>query len=200
MGKKKGGPRIKQIGPKPSQLMQPPNLADAFIPQEEIRLPPPPDRNYQIIWPLSLRAPQINRSDYQIIYPAYLDASKTIKQGRRVAHGVDHPTVMDLSQALQTQQIPHVIQPYKGYSRESVWDNPGRVLVLKTVFLSNNNNKRELIKRMIEIIKELPDRRARLQEQERMRLEEQRQQEAEAPNNNKVAVVIKKKGKKGKKK
>lgn len=53
MGKKGGnrGVRIKQMGPKAPKMFNP--MEDLAIPQEEmIHLPPPPDRNYQIFWPM----------------------------------------------------------------------------------------------------------------------------------------------------
>ena len=54
MGKKGGnrGVRIKQVGPKaPKGLL---NRMDAWTipPEEMIHLPPPPDRSYQIFWPI----------------------------------------------------------------------------------------------------------------------------------------------------
>ena len=55
MGKKGGGNRgvrIKQVGPKgPKGLMNPMD-ALTIPPEEMINLPPPPDRSYQIFWPI----------------------------------------------------------------------------------------------------------------------------------------------------
>mmetsp|Transcript_34295 Transcript_34295/g.77122 ORF Transcript_34295/g.77122 Transcript_34295/m.77122 type:complete len:189 (+) Transcript_34295:529-1095(+) len=70
---------------------------------------------------------------FPAIYPNYLDSNKTIKMGRRISakDGVPEPTCMDIHEALASMNIRHVVQPYKGYSRdaESRWDNLGRVLV-----------------------------------------------------------------------
>ena len=54
MGKKGGnrGVRIKQVGPKAPKGMMNPMDALAIPPEEMIHLPPPPDRNYQIFWPI----------------------------------------------------------------------------------------------------------------------------------------------------
>lgn len=71
--------------------------------------------------------------NFSVIYPNYLDSNKTVKLGRRIAakDAVPEPTVQDLHEALASLNVRHVIQPYKGYSRDSIsrWDNPGRVLV-----------------------------------------------------------------------
>jgi hypothetical protein len=52
MGKKGGKVRIKQMGSKaPKGMVNP--MEDLMIPPEEmINLPPPPDRAYQIFWPI----------------------------------------------------------------------------------------------------------------------------------------------------
>jgi signal recognition particle subunit SRP19 len=58
MGKKKGGGvRIKQVGPnkaaKAMMNMSANPMEDLMIPPEEmVHLPPPPDRNCQIFWPI----------------------------------------------------------------------------------------------------------------------------------------------------
>ena len=56
MGKKGGnrGVRIKQMGPKGAgKMFNPMEELAAGIPQDEmINLPPPPDRNMQLFWPI----------------------------------------------------------------------------------------------------------------------------------------------------
>lgn len=55
MGKKGGGNRgvrIKQMGPKNAPKMFNPMDDLAVSPDEMINLPPPPDRSYQIFWPI----------------------------------------------------------------------------------------------------------------------------------------------------
>ncbi|GKY92927.1 hypothetical protein MPSEU_000261700 [Mayamaea pseudoterrestris] len=176
MGKGKNAVRFKQVGGSKSAAMVDPT---AFLhqPLEEIRLPVPPDRSYQIKWPLSLwnsksnDANSIDVHDYWVVYPNYLDATKTVAQGRRIAI-VDavspSPTVMDLSMALQRLNIDHMIQPHRGYSRAtSVWDNPGRIMVLKSKLASSeigSSSKMALLKALASIIQtQLPERVARLQ-------------------------------------
>lgn len=52
MGKKGGGRvRVKQVGPKVPSVMNPMDALQ-IPPEEMIRLPPQPDRKYQIIWPI----------------------------------------------------------------------------------------------------------------------------------------------------
>lgn len=198
---KKGAVRIKQIGPK--QPMMPVNPMDALqIPAEEmVHLPPTPDRSYKIFWPIH-ETFSMDTSGFQVIYPSYLDSTKTITKGRRISteKAVERPTVMDLSQALQSMQIRHVLQPYKGYSRDITcqWENPGRVLVDVSRF-----KKKELITEIATRLSSLPDRLVRL---ERERIEREKEQAiataaAEKVEPKKQSVTgSKKKGKKGSKK
>lgn len=133
MGKKGGGRvRVKQMGPKGMPNIGNPMDELAIAPEDMIQLPPPVDKSLCQIWPVS-ETFSMKYDRFSVIYPNYLDATKTVKQGRRIAvtDAVDTPTVMDIGQALQSLKIRHAVQPYKGYSRdaESQWDNLGRVLV-----------------------------------------------------------------------
>ncbi|KAK1745617.1 signal recognition particle subunit SRP19/SEC65 family protein [Skeletonema marinoi] len=131
MGKKGGGRvRVVQKGPK-----MPANpMADfAIPPDEELNLPVKPDSGSgYLIWPMG-ETITMKYDNFSVIYPNYLDSNKTVKLGRRIAakDAVPEPTVQDLHEALASLNVRHVIQPYKGYSRDSIsrWDNPGRVLV-----------------------------------------------------------------------
>lgn len=193
--------RIKQVGPKGPAM--PLNPMDALqIPEDEmVQLPPAPDRSYRIFWPIQ-ETFSMDTTGFQVIYPSYLDSKKTIKQGRRIGteRAVETPSVMDLSQALQSMQIRHVLQPYKGYSRDIAcqWENPGRVLVDVS-----NQTKKELMIKLAEKLPHLSDRIARI---ERLKVEQQKEEEeraetmAEREANSKSIVALKKKGKKGKKK
>lgn len=123
----------------------------------------------------------MDASKFIIIYPSYLDSTKTIAQGRRIGTevAVETPTVADISKALQTLKIRHVLQPYKGYSRdiETLWDNPGRVKV------DNNTSfatKRELLKELARIIPTLPSRQQRLEQAKQQALLEQQKAEEQA--------------------
>ena len=55
-----------------------------------------------------------------------------MKEGRRISKedAVDTPSIQDISEVLQSMNVRHAIQPYKGYSRdeESRWFNQGRIL------------------------------------------------------------------------
>jgi signal recognition particle subunit SEC65 len=162
MGKKGGGVRIKQLGPKmpPASAFVNP-MEELQIPAEDmVHLPPQPDRKYQIFWPLH-ETFRMQTDGFQIIYPNYIDSTKSGRHGRRIGRerAVPTPTVSDLSQVLQQLNVRHVTQPYRGYSPDGAcqWDNPGRVLVDVT-----NYTKRQLMLHMAERIPNLPDRKARL--------------------------------------
>ena len=118
-------------------------------------------------------------SQFLCLYPSYIDASKTIKQGRRIGQekAVDTPTVSDISGALQQLNIRHVLEPNKGYSRDITceWDNPGRVRYEKPDMYS----KRHLLMEISERIPALPARIQRLeQEKQKALLEAQQREEA----------------------
>ena len=222
MGKKRaGGVRIKQMAPKgmPANPAAMPTFEDLMTPPEEmIHLPPTPDRKYQIIWPIQ-ETFSLQTDGFQVIYPSYLDSTKTVKQGRRLVQelAIPSPTCNDLSQALQQLQVRHVLQPYKGYSRDitCLWDNPGRVLVDVSQY-----KKAELMREMAQRIPSLPARVERLARQaqeraaeEQLMLEEKAKEEAAAASKQKKQLTTgsgkkaaagsgnaKKKGKKGKKK
>ena len=159
---KKGGVRIKQVGPRQPAMPMINPMEDLQIPADEmVHLPPPPDRSYKVFWPIQ-ETFSMDTAGFQVIYPSYMDSSKTAKQGRRIGteKAVDLPTVLDISQALQSMQVRHVLQPYKGYSRDisCQWDNPGRVLVDVS-----NYKKRELLYELAARVPTLPDRIARLE-------------------------------------
>lgn len=122
-------------------------------------------------------------SEYIVVYPSYLDSTKTVKEGRRIGQekAVETPTVSDISQALQSLQIKHVLQPHKGYSRdiETLWENPGRVKVDPSrtdVFES----KRQLLAELAKIIPTLPSRKQRLEHEKQQAILEAKQAEEEA--------------------
>jgi signal recognition particle subunit SEC65 len=120
-------------------------------------------------------------ANFLCIYPSYLDATKPIAQGRRIGaeKAVDTPTVSDISQALQSLNIRHVLQPHKGYSRDVTcsWDNPGRVQYEKPTMYT----KRQLLVEVAALIPALPSRKQRLAQQaNRLALEEQKAKEEAA--------------------
>lgn len=214
MGKKGGGRvRIKQMGPKgvgnPSSLL--PTMDDLAIPNEEmINLPPPPDRSYQIFWPIheTFTMKIDDHNNFRIIYPSYIDSNKTCQQGRKLSKSksINTPTVTDMSQALQSLQVRHVIQPYKGYSRDitCLWDNPGRIIVDVSQY-----SKTTLMEKIAERIPYLPARKLRLEQQaamaekakEEMKIEQEKAGDSSSLAAGKATMTgNKKKGKKGKRK
>jgi len=177
MGRKGGGGmRIKQMGPTKEQRAmmkemqaaqngEMKNPMDEFMipPDQMINLPPTPDRNYKMFWPMH-ETFSMDPSTFFVIYPSYMDSLKTMKQGRRIGKevAVDTPIVNDISEALQTLQIRHVLEPYKGYSRDptTLWDNPGRVKVEPQ---QPTYTKRSLLIELSSIITTLPSRVRRLE-------------------------------------
>ena len=95
----------------------------------------PPKMNPEItqFFPLSesFRMNSIYKN-FPCIWPTYIDSNKTSKEGRRISKedAVANPSVLDISEVLQSMNVRHAVQPFKGYPRdvESRWDNPGRVL------------------------------------------------------------------------
>jgi signal recognition particle subunit SRP19 len=162
----------------------------------------------------------MNHKDFMIIYPSYLDSCKSLKQGRRIGKelAVDTPTVSDISQALQSLGLKHVLQPHKGYSRDpyTLWDNPGRVKVEpspKITILEDDENdlppgngKRRLLLEIASRIPSLPSRIQRLEaqaaskkaaEEEKADKQKQlKQQQQLAQTQQQHALSSKKKGKK----
>eukprot|EP00525_Craspedostauros_australis_P000670 CAMPEP_0198111162 /NCGR_PEP_ID=MMETSP1442-20131203/3137_1 /TAXON_ID= /ORGANISM="Craspedostauros australis, Strain CCMP3328" /LENGTH=252 /DNA_ID=CAMNT_0043767495 /DNA_START=408 /DNA_END=1165 /DNA_ORIENTATION=+ len=110
----------------------------------------------------------MNPEKFMVIYPSYLDATKTMKQGRRISKedAVDTPTISDISQALQQLTMRHVIQPHKGYPRDTtvLWDNPGRVKV-ELPPITEIMNKKMLLRELGKIIPTLSARKQRLERQ-----------------------------------
>ena len=136
MGKKGGGGRVrvKQMGPKGMGApVNPMAELNNIAPEDQIVFPPRPDSSVTHIWPMSATFTLNYKEGFSSIWPTYLDSTKTTRHGRRiaVADAVPEPTVMDISEALQTMGIKHAIQPYKGLPADtrSRWDNPGRVLI-----------------------------------------------------------------------
>jgi signal recognition particle subunit SRP19 len=109
--------------------------------------------------------------------------------------------------------IRHVVQPYKGYSRdvESQWDNLGRVLVdmeqpIPEIYDADDDNimddakqsKKKLLKEISKLLPSLPSRIQRL-EKEKKELEERQQKEAATHKVASQKASISAKKKKGKK-
>jgi signal recognition particle subunit SRP19 len=101
-----------------------------------------------------------------VIYPSYMDSCKTMKLGRRIGieNSIPTPTVNDISEGLQILNLRHVIEPYKGYSRDitALWDNPGRVKV-EPIGDDGEYTKRSLLIELSSIIITLPSRIRRIE-------------------------------------
>ena len=216
MGKKAGRPRLKQVGNNKAPTMKDLNpMADLMenpALQGQVYMPPKPDSNTVIIWPIS-ESFTLKYDGFSVIWPNYLDSSKSVKRGRRIAaaDAVDTPTVVDIGQALQSLNMKHVLQPYKGYPRdpESHWGNSGRVLVdmTKKDFMEMDAlgrfdadampdmsdpcevKKKKLLRTIAGIVAELPQRKMRLERQAQEDEAMQKKIEEEAALNNKAASV-----------
>eukprot|EP00529_Nitzschia_sp_RCC80_P036865 CAMPEP_0113459802 /NCGR_PEP_ID=MMETSP0014_2-20120614/10650_1 /TAXON_ID=2857 /ORGANISM="Nitzschia sp." /LENGTH=198 /DNA_ID=CAMNT_0000351417 /DNA_START=246 /DNA_END=842 /DNA_ORIENTATION=+ /assembly_acc=CAM_ASM_000159 len=145
--------------------LNPMNPMEEFMipPEEMVHLPPPPDRNMQFFWPMS-ETFSMDTAGFITIYPSYLDSTKSIAKGRRIGseQAVETPTVEDISLALQQLGIRHVIQPHKGYSRDTslLWENSGRLKVQPS---DEYPTKRRLLVEVASRIVELPSRQKRLE-------------------------------------
>merc|ERR1712183_319246 len=164
MGKQVGGPTKEQKAMMKQMREGPMNPMEDFMipPDQMINLPPKPPNDYKIFWPIH-ETFSMDPSMFFVIYPSYMDSSKTGKQGRRIGKekSVDTPTVGDISEALQSLRLRHVVEPHKGYSRDptALWDNPGRVKIEPT---GGEYTKRSLLVELASIIVELPSRIKRL--------------------------------------
>jgi signal recognition particle subunit SRP19 len=137
--------------------------------------------------------------DFIVIYPSYIDSTKTIKQGRRIAKEacVDTPIVSDISLALQELGIRHITEPYKGYSRDqtTLWDNPGRVRYEPPKFLdisdkensTSSSSKQQLLIEVASKVPHLEQRKKRLQEEAKAREAELLQREKQQAEKQKLA-------------
>lgn len=183
---KKGRVRIKQVGggggnaaaaaAAAASLFQ--NPLEGLPPEQMMQwIQPKPDPSFQMIWPLAATF-SMKFSNFSVIYPNYLDGTKTVKQGRRIskADAVSPcPALVDIQQALQILQLRHVVQPYKGYSRDAVsrWENPGRVLVDLESYQEQQTDqhatKKTLLRDLARCIVQLPSRLERLQKVEEQR-------------------------------
>ena len=136
MGKKGGGGvRVKQIGRKTpanplADLMQQPTEPMIMVPRQM-------DSSITHILPQSESytmgtGANAKYKTWPCIWPTYIDGNKSTKEGRRIAKSmaVENPSVQDISEVLQSLNVRHAAQPFKGYPRdvESRWYNPGRIL------------------------------------------------------------------------
>ena len=182
---------------------------------DEIKLPPKPDPSVSYPWPSHDYSVLQDCDRFHTIYPTYLDSSKTVKLGRRLAKAdaVDSPTVMEISEVLQGLRLRHVIEPHKGYSRdvESRWYNLGRVLVDKKqkgiIPLDERReftNKTELIREIARRIPFCPSRLRRIEQEKKAKVDAVNQSQQIASTGVSAAASSggttsskKKKGKKG---
>jgi len=67
---------------------------------------------------------------WPMVYPQYIDASRTIAEGRKVSKSdaCAHPHPMEIAEVCQYFKLPFVVERYKAYSRDSI-NRIGRVRV-----------------------------------------------------------------------
>jgi signal recognition particle subunit SRP19 len=104
-------------------------------------------------------------SRWYCIYAQYIDAKKTIREGRRLSKekSVENPTLDEMAEICAYFKLPYVIEYTKSYSRS--WIIPGRLRVLientSENELDTNNkiaSKRDLMLKMGELIPKLKSR------------------------------------------
>ncbi|KAF4656681.1 signal recognition particle 19kDa [Perkinsus olseni] len=105
---------------------------------------------------------QVDISRWNILYPNYLNAAKTVPEGRRIAKAkcVENPTVLEMGEACRHLQIPCVLED-KCYPRD--WLVRGRLRVKLTdddgkPLRSEIAGKRQLLEKMGEVIPTLKSR------------------------------------------
>eukprot|EP00898_Chlorokybus_atmophyticus_P002375 jgi/Chlat1/3138/Chrsp21S03364 len=71
----------------------------------------------------------VDTSRWLCVYPQYIDAKKTIPEGRRIPvdKAVINPTIGEMADCLNFLKLPFLFEPNKRYSRD--WMVPGRVKV-----------------------------------------------------------------------
>jgi len=91
------------------------------LPTEQRRAPLSPEEQERIV----------AASRWAIVWPNYINARKTLAQGRRVAADrcVDNPTCTEIAEACKTLGLETVIEPYKKYPRDQWINQIGRVRV-----------------------------------------------------------------------
>jgi signal recognition particle subunit SRP19 len=79
-----------------------------------------------------------------ILYPAYIDAKKTLAEGRRISKlkAVENPTIQEIQQALTQLKIDFFIESTKAYPRD--WSQRGRIRV--RLFDEDHKSLHETIK------------------------------------------------------
>mmetsp|Transcript_36903 Transcript_36903/g.54194 ORF Transcript_36903/g.54194 Transcript_36903/m.54194 type:complete len:212 (-) Transcript_36903:327-962(-) len=164
MGKKGGKVRVKQVN-------QSAPMKNPLAGLEDIKIPPKLDPSVSYPWPPHDFSVLQDCNTFNVIYPTYLDSTKTIKRGRRIAidDAQEKPSITEIGEALQSLNLRHVIEPAKGYSRDpdSRWDNLGRVLVDMTLphdtdAVDGEDDKLKKVILMREISKRIPSMPSRL--------------------------------------
>ena len=79
--------------------------------------------------PSSTVTPSIDSSKWKMIYPNYIDATKSIAQGRKVGKNdaCDEPSVAEMVEVCKYFNIEYVSEPYRMYPRS--FGIPGRIRV-----------------------------------------------------------------------
>ncbi|EER19543.1 Signal recognition particle 19 kDa protein, putative [Perkinsus marinus ATCC 50983] len=105
---------------------------------------------------------QVDISRWNILYPNYLNAVKTVPEGRRIAKAkcVENPTVVEMGEACRELHIPCVLEDkcyprdwlVRGRLRVKLSDDNGKPLV------SEIPGKRQLLEKMGEVIPTLKSR------------------------------------------
>merc|ERR1719456_752523 len=72
----------------------------------------------------------LDLSKWNMLYPNYINAKKTVPEGRRIPldKAVEHPHPTEMAEICEFLRIPHVLEMGKAYPRD--WLIRGRVRVL----------------------------------------------------------------------
>ena len=84
-----------------------------------------------------MTSPQVAGQDWICVYPNYLDLTKTVPEGRRVAkeHAISMPNIRELAEACLSLGLKYAVED-KSYPRD--WLIPGRVRIERPSDLSKS--------------------------------------------------------------
>lgn len=93
------------------------------------QMPVMPDKNTKWLWSRDGERRTFEFSKFDQLWPVYIDSTKTLQEGRRVAKEFccQDPNIAEMSEICQSLKLNHVLEPYKMYPR--LFLNHGRIRV-----------------------------------------------------------------------
>eukprot|EP01094_Clydonella_sp_ATCC50884_P025297 TRINITY_DN6599_c0_g1_i2.p1 TRINITY_DN6599_c0_g1~~TRINITY_DN6599_c0_g1_i2.p1 ORF type:complete len:143 (-),score=51.34 TRINITY_DN6599_c0_g1_i2:11-400(-) len=101
---------------------------------------------------------------WQILYPCYINANRTIQEGRRLPKekACVNPSLQEIKEICDFLKVPCVLEPTKVYSRNTLLSGRARVLIKKDGKPVNPDipSKNHLMRKLGELIPRLQEKRA----------------------------------------